>query len=194
MVPVLTLFVLMPASTVHACACCPDDGQRYEAINKIGEFEEEVLQAIKFGSQAQLVSREFDVRGLAAPSEDQSFYGYQLVGTIAPGLWTFQLTERGAVRGTISFPVPKLLERFEIDLRDGAVFAGAGGPLLYKEWRLAGMATLSGLTIKGTHKANARLILQGRGSSCPDVEDFTHWSLAIDGKNVQFTLIGEMAE
>jgi len=60
-ISLLAVFVLMTSNSALACACCADDGQRYEAVNKIGEMEQEVLQAVKFGPRAQLVSREYDV-------------------------------------------------------------------------------------------------------------------------------------
>lgn len=175
-----------------ACACCSQTGQRYETTNKIEEIEQEILQAIKFGPIAKLFSRADDAIGLIDMSlrDDETLSEFDILSTFSPNLLTFRLSHAGKDRGTIRFPQPQHISKFLVDIHDGKTSKDMHGPALYKEWRLNGTATLSGLAIKGTHKAKVRLVLQGRGIACPTVEDFSHWSIAVDGKQVKFRLIG----
>jgi hypothetical protein len=38
------------------------------------------------------------------------------------------------------------------------------------------------------------LVLQGRGTSCNNAEDFKHWHLEITGKKTNFTFYGDLGE
>lgn len=194
-VAMLVVLLIAPINAAHACACCSQAGQRYDATNEFGSFEQEILQAIKFKSTAELFGSADDAFGLIDPTieEDENLLEFAMVSTITPGLLTFRLSHAGKTRGTIRFPMPQRKAEFLVDIRDGKSSEGHHGPSLYKEWRFNGNATLSGLAKQGTHKAKIELILQGRGISCPTVEDFSHWSMAIDGENVQFRLTGALS-
>jgi len=90
------------------------------------------------------------------------------------------------------FPLPRRLVRFMVDPRDEEATSAGGGPRLYKEWRLASTADLSGLVAENEDKAQATLILHGHGNGCTSAEDFTHWTLQVSGPDVTFTLLGKL--
>lgn len=188
----LTLLVLLAVGTAdpaRACACCADAGYRFEMTSALEPYDREVLQAVRFAGKAALASREFDVEGLPLPTYDDSvdFYGFELETVFTADRWTFKLSDTGTQQGTIVFAMPKDLEEFFIDLRDDSQHSGAGGPVLYKEWRLKGPAVLDGKTT-----APASLILHGRGNACSSEADFTHWTFSVEGDGVRFKLIGDL--
>jgi hypothetical protein len=90
----------------------------------------------------------------------------------------------------ITLRVPPKLTIFAADIHDGQT-SGGGGPLLYKEWRFEGTASATGFFAKAP--ARYTLILQGRGNRCDGSADFTHWRLAIEGKQADFAFFGELA-
>lgn len=185
----LVLLVIGNADPARACACCADAGYRFDMTSELEPYDREVLQAVRFAGKAALASREFDVEGLPLPSYDDSeeFYGFELETVFAADRWTFKLSDNGTQQGTIVFAMPKDLDEFFVDPRDGSQHSGAGGPVLYKEWRLMGPAVLNGKTT-----APASLILHGRGNACSSEADFSHWTLNVDGGGVRFMLIGDL--
>ena len=193
-VALLAIFLIAASNPALACGCCSAEAQRDETTNKISGSEKEILQAIKFSPIAELFGITEDAVGLVNFSADnyEEISQYAIASAVTPDLLTFRLSHAGKGRGTISFSIPEHISMFRVDIRDGKISKGWLGPALYKEWRLNGDATLTGLVLKGTHKAKVQLVLQGRGISCPAADDFSHWSLAIDGKQVQFRLTGEL--
>lgn len=191
-IPAILIFAQI--NSASACACCTEVGQRHEAVRGIDDIQRDVLQSIRFTSRAELIGDEDYVKGLIelSPDEPLSSFEYALASSVEPGLLTFELSQAGQKRGKISFPLPTVIALFEVDTRDAAESENLLGPALYREWRLTGDATLTDMATKGTHTAQIRLILQGRGNSCPNVQDFSHWSLAAEGKDIQFELIGDM--
>lgn len=189
------LVLLSNADRAHACACCADAGFRFEAAGPLEAEERDLLEGLRFEDKATLASREFDVEGLPLPSYDapDNFYGYHLETVFETDHWTLTLSEKGGKRATIKFPMPETLDHFHIDPRDGAMHQGAGGPLLYKEWRLVGPATLGSTDAGDNITVQARLILHGRGNACSNEGDFGHWTLSVEGEGVRFTLIGDLA-
>ena len=53
---------------------------------------------------------------------------------------------------------------------------------------------LSGIVASSGARAKARLILHGYGNSCTDAHDFTHWTLVVTGRDIRFTLLGELGD
>jgi hypothetical protein len=186
------LFVsLLDATPARACACCSDPGMRFEAANDIDQYEKDVLGQVRFDDTAQLfLTPAFpeDIKGIVAPSDKP----YQFRGITGPKRWTFELSDSAGKQGTIVFPLPRRLVRFMVDPRDEEATSAGGGPRLYKEWRLASTADLSGLVAENEDKAQATLILHGHGNGCTAAEDFTHWTLQVSGPDVTFTLLGKL--
>lgn len=193
-VAILAVLVFAPVNSARACACCSEAGHRYEGADEIGSADRAMLQQIRFTAKAELSGRADDTMGLIERSSDEreEFPEFVLASAVEPGLLKFRLSREGQERGEISFPLPAVMTRFAVDPRDPADAENPRGPTLYREWRLTGDATLTGMVAKGTHTARVRLILQGRGNHCVDAQDFTHWSLAVEGKAIQFTLSGEL--
>lgn len=190
----LAALFMVPSNPAYACGCCSEVGQRDEITSKIGNSDLEVLQALQFGSIAELFGIADDATGLLDLSVEgeEELFDFAMTSKVSPDLITFRLSHAGKGRGTISFPIPEQISVFRVDIRDGKISKGRHGPALYKEWRLNGDATLTGLVTKGIHKAKSKLVLQGRGISCPDTDDFSHWSLTVDGSRAQFRLTGEL--
>lgn len=191
---ILVILAFVPVNTARACACCSEAGHRYEGVNEIGSADRAMLQQIRFTARAELSGRADDTMGLIERSSDEreEFPVFVLASAVEPGLLKFRLSREGEERGEINFPLPAVMTRFAVDPRDPADAENPRGPTLYREWRLTGDATLTGMVVKGMHTARVRLVLQGRGNHCVDAQDFTHWFLAVEGKAIQFTLSGEL--
>jgi len=187
----LVFVSLFHATPARACACCSDPGMRFEAAEDIDQYEKDELGRIRFDDTAQLfITPAFpdDIKGIVAPSDKP--YGFR--GITGPKRWTFELSDSARKQGTIVFPLPRRLVRFMVDPRDDEATSAGDGPRLYKEWRLASTADLSGLVAENKKKAQATLILQGHGNGCTMAEDFTHWTLQVSGPDVRFTLLGKL--
>ncbi|MEP0519055.1 MAG: hypothetical protein ABJO09_04610 [Hyphomicrobiales bacterium] len=191
---IFATLVLAQINSANACACCTEVGQRHEGVREIDDIQRDVLQSIKFASRAELIGNEDDVKGLAQRSFDEPrvSFKYELASIVEPHLLTLELSQDGHEQATISFPLPAIMTVFEVDTRDTASSENLLGPLLYREWQLAGEAILTGMAAEGARRARIRLILQGRGNSCPNSQDFSHWALAAEGDDIHFELIGEM--
>lgn len=177
------------AEPARACACCTDTGYRFEMTGAVEPFEQDVLATLRFDRMAALATGELDVEGLPLPSYDdsQDFFGYEMKTVFKADRWTFTLSDSGTPQGTIVFQVPATMEQFLVDPRDTGQQVRAGGPVLYKEWRLKGSAVVDGKT-----RAPASLILHGRGNACSSEADFGHWTLDVEGDGVRFMLIGDL--
>jgi hypothetical protein len=107
-------------------------------------------------------------------------------------VWTFSFRDPKAKTGTLWFVMPKVVEEFAVDPRDGKQ-GGGGGPLLYKEVRLrmpiGGTGVFEAANLGGT---TGRLVLQGRGNACLEAEQLTHWSMAVSGPRSAYLLFGSL--
>lgn len=80
---------------------------------------------------------------------------------------------------------------FEVDPRNGP--DGGQGPALYKEWKLSAPSAASGVFAPGGGPRQIlTLILQGHGNSCTDANDFSHWTLVMQGPKANYTLFGDL--
>jgi hypothetical protein len=186
----LALFLLFPNYTL-GCACCSNDGEYYKGLNKIEDYQLELMKQMRFGNRAFLflteAGYEVDASGIADPKQN-----YSLVESLASNAW--RLTFRDGTRtGVLNLPLPEKLETYKVDIHDGKR-SGGGGPLLYKEWRFEGSAT--GLGFLKTTATSLRyfLVLQGRGNGCDNAEDFTDWRLDIRGENTRYAFTGKMGK
>ncbi len=181
------------SNAVCACACCADPGMRIESAKDMNEFERGEIGRLLFDETAQLFTTAAfpeDIEGILAPSVGP----YRIRRGIEPTIWTFKLVDSSGSEGTIVFPLPLRLVRFEVDPRNDRARSAGGGPSLYKEWRLETTAGLTGIVGRDHNQAQATLIFHGRGNGCTRAEDFTHWTLIIFGPGVRFTLLGKLAQ
>lgn len=186
----LTTLFLVPAR-VLACACCADDGEYGISFSKPSAYQLGLLEQIRFGETATVFTNAagFDaVRGLSQPKES-----YSLKGALSGSFWQLVFRDGGRA-GTLSLPLPARMLRYRADIHDGQT-GGAGGPLLYKEWRFEGQVSGSGFFRAGiTAPTKYFLVLQGRGNNCDNAEDFTHWRLEVTGRRAAYAFFGELAK
>ncbi len=184
----LTLALGLP-DTAHACACCSEIGQRLEQTGAIETYQRGEIDSVRFAPTARLFSDPGfpdSVEGISNPSDQD----YRMTASRSRNDLVFDFIDSQGNAGRIVFPLPKRFTRFEVDPREAVQAAGGNGPVLYKEWRLQGLAKLSGsLAARGTW-AHARLILHGRGNSCTSAYDFETWTLAMTGKGIRFKFLG----
>lgn len=182
------VLLLVPNET-FACACCSDPGDYRTQTTKIEEFHRAEVQGITFAAAAKLYLTDADddeKKGLAAPLSAS----FELAATVDEKGWRLTFRSDDGKTGVLTLPMPPKLTTFAADIHDGATSAG-GGPLLYKEWRFEGTARGNGIFT--TAPAHYTLIFQGRGNRCDGAIDFSHWRLAVKGKQADFAFFGELS-
>jgi hypothetical protein len=187
-----TCFALLGYSPEgRACACCSEDGERIEGTAPVQPYERAELDRLRLGKRARLflTAAGFDgVSGISNPSDT-----YEVVLTRRGDRWTFAFKDGSGNTGSLAFDVPAAMESFFVDPHDGAQ-SGAGGPLLFKEWRLRAPVVATGIFAAGSGGGpTVRLILQGRGNSCTSAEQFSSWTLVVTGPKAGYALFGPLA-
>lgn len=196
----LTLFSI----DAFACACCADAGEYQIWTGKPDKYNVDLLSEMKFDQAAYLFLTDagFDlIKGLdslqksyesdswvAAPGD------FSLINTFAAKTWKFNFKTTDGKAGTLVLPMPTQMVQFKVDIHDGKT-VGAGGPLLYKEWRFKGaVQSASGFFQAGIVKPTSYfLVLQGRGNGCDNAEDYTSWRLEINGRKAKYAFVGELS-
>ena len=180
--------LLLPASA-YACACCAESGHWSSATTRLGAHERAELDRVRFSPAATTYVTAAGlegVKGVTSPAPR-----YNLVLAKSGRRWKLRLSSAAGRRGTLSFALPASAHAFAADLRNGGTASG-GGPLLYKELRLAGAVAGTGDFLPRIRTARYRLILQGRGNACLSARDFTHWTLQVSGGGARFSLFGSL--
>jgi hypothetical protein len=187
-----------------ACACCSESGEYRIWTGKPDKYNVDLLAEMKFDQAAYLFMTEagFDmIKGLdsiAKAYESDSWVAspeyFSLINAFAAKTWKFNFKTKDGKTGSLSLPMPLQMVQFKADIHDGKT-AGGGGPLLYKEWRFKGsVQSGSGFFQAGiTNPTSYFLVLQGRGNSCDNAEDFTSWRLEIEGKKAGYAFFGKLS-
>ncbi|HKZ79223.1 MAG TPA: hypothetical protein VJ124_13050 [Pyrinomonadaceae bacterium] len=190
MMMLLIIALVLPAQA-WACACCADDGEYGISFSRPSAYQLGLLRRIRFSETANLFTNAagFEaVRGLVNPKES-----YALNGSFAGSLWNLVFRD-GKLPGTLNLRLPARMLSYRADIHDQQK-GGAGGPLLYKEWRFEGQVNGAGFFQRGfAAPAKYFLVLQGRGNNCDNAEDFTHWRLEITGRKAAYAFFGELAK
>jgi hypothetical protein len=177
-------------SGAHACACCTDTGQRYVATETFDDRRRDEISRLRFAPTAELRTGNADLQDLRGLRATTSSYDIEVLHRDDGVVFEFRGKDRSA--GTLSLAWPDLISIFEVDPRRDTRPGGLG-PQLYKEWSVTGRVVATGIFVPsndvGTRIA---LILHGGGNSCGGVEDFTGWTLVIDGPNAAYSFIGEL--
>ena len=184
----MSLLALCLPQPAQACACCTETGQRLEQTAAIETYERSEIAQVRFAPVARLFTDPGfpdSIEGIREPSDQD----YRLAVAKSGTHLVFDFTDAQGRTGRVVFPFPKRFTRFEVDPR-AAVTEGGLGPTLYKEWRLHGIAKLSGILAARGVWAHARLILHGRGNSCTSAHDFENWTLSVTGKAIRFKFLG----
>jgi hypothetical protein len=163
---------LATAGTAYACACCAEPGTWYQTNARLRPDERAELTKLRFKSARRMAS---GAEGRFAP--------VPLKAKLSGHTWLWQLDQNGA---TLTLHVPAVATTLAADLHDGKQ-GGGGGPLLYKELRLAGTMSSKSTILQGTRY---RLVLQGRGNNCLNAADYRSWHLDILGGKRTYSLYG----
>jgi hypothetical protein len=160
---------------------------------KPDEFKLGEMKRIRFGTKADLWTGEADpevaAQGLAHPADT-----YSLSGSLVGNVWKLTFGN-GDESGALNLPLPAKMFRYAADIHDGRTIGGdSRKPLLYKEWRFEGEVNGTGFFKAGiVAPTKYFLVLQGRGNSCDNAEDFTHWRLKITGNKADYAFYGELS-
>jgi hypothetical protein len=186
----LLTFVFLFPSRAFACACCADDGYYRIATKKPSDLELGELKKIRFGAANLFSNAGFpdNIKGLNPVGEN-----YSLGGALSGKTWRFDFSDETGKTGTLVFAKPLSMVDYAVDVRDGKQ-GGAGGPLLYKEWRFKyKLQSANGIFAKGFAPATEYfLVLQGRGNTCTQASDFTDWRLEVTGKRATYAFFGKV--
>lgn len=187
----VALLALAVPQRAFACACCTNYGQRNVDVVALDSGKRAELESLRFAETAQLFVGEGDpesIKGITSPSAS-----YALKVAWQGNQLGFDLRDAAGHEGTLTLSVPSKISIFEVDPRDSP--DQGTGPALYKEWKLTGKVTGSGVFAAGAGpKQLLTLIVQGRGNSCTSSIDFAHWTLVMEGPKGNYTLFGDLVQ
>jgi hypothetical protein len=183
------LLVLAGSGGALACACCTNAGQRNVNVATLDSGRAAEIERLRFGGAAQLFVGEGgpeSIDGITTPAES-----YTLTAAWQGDRLVFTFADAQGHTGTLSLLRPGKVSIFEVDPRDGA--DQGLGPVLYKEWKLTSKAAVTGVFASGMGPSQViTLIVQGRGNSCTSAEDFSHWTLVVEGPKANYSFFGEL--
>jgi hypothetical protein len=183
------LVLIGAASPAFACACCTNAGQRNVATVALDSGKRQEIESLRFSGKATLFTGEGDVEGIegiATPSGS-----YEVTAKWLDDRLVLSFRDNTGHTGTLALARPNTVSVFEVDPRDRP--DRGHGPALYKEWKLTAPAAGSGVFRPGiAPRQLLTLILQGAGNSCTSANDFSHWTLVMQGPKVNYTLFGDL--
>lgn len=183
------LVLIGAASPAFACACCTNAGQRNVATVALDFGKRQEVESLRFSGKATLFTGEGDVEGIegiATPSGS-----YELTAKWLDDRLVLSFRDKTGHTGTLALARPNTVSVFEVDPRDRP--DRGHGPALYKEWKLTAPAAGSGVFRPGiAPRQLLTLILQGAGNSCTSANDFSHWTLVMQGPKANYTLFGDL--
>ena len=190
-VVLVALLLLSPGSAL-ACACCAETGHYFNAQTDLDEYPLSRLKRMRFARTASLFLTEAGIEE-DAQGIDQAKSNYMIVGSFLKNVW--RITFRaGTDSGVLELPLPAKMWDHSADIHDNKLSPG-GGPLLYKEWRLEGNVSGTGIFKAGiVSPTKYTLVLQGRGNGCDNAEDFGHWRLDVRGEKARYAFFGKFAK
>jgi hypothetical protein len=172
-----------------ACACCTNEGQRNVATVALDSGKRQEIESLRFSGKAKLFAGEGDAEGtegIVTPSQD-----YDLTARWLDDRLVLSFRDKLGRAGTLALARPATVSVFEVDPRDRPDIGH--GPTLYKEWRLTAQAAGSGVFRPGiAPRQLLTLILQGAGNSCTSANDFSHWTLVMQGPKANYSLFGDL--
>lgn len=199
---IVCLMLAVFASAAYPCACCAEEGTYFSSTSSLDDYEREILSRMAYAPTASLYLDEagFEiVDGLEAlrliSESSETWSEFDAVKTrvgVMSASWAFTFSVNDAA-GILTLPIPDRREYYAADIHDGRRSSG-GGPLLYKELRFRGkVGSGSGMFSAGLKNGGDYfLVFQGRGNGCNNVEDFTHWRLAVGGPDASYSFFGKL--
>lgn len=190
----LALLALLPLTAAFneaaACACCSNRGERNVYSGELADYQWAEINRLRFGATAELFTGEADASETTGIAKPDNNYALTVAREGKKITFSFKGQEQGS--GTLSMTLPDKVAFFEVDLRDAT--PENPEPSLYKEWKFTAEPTGTGDFATGAGKdQHLTLILQGRGNNCVSAENFTHWSLVMEGPKGNYLLFGDMA-
>ncbi len=188
----LVVFLLFPPSSL-ACACCTEPGQYYLGEQELDDYRIGILQEVKFLT-ADLFSSP-DPEGISIDKFGENDWEFGINGFFEKKIWNLNFKSLSGVEGSLSLSMPSKLTEFQVDTHDQSIKDTPHmGPKLYKELRFKNkVKNGTGFFQKGIdNKTEYSLVLQGRGYSCTNAEDFTHWRLQVTGENGDYAFFGRL--
>ena len=149
----------------------------------------EMIGQVEFGKKVDLFTGAGGVEsieGIKAPSES-----YAVTVAWDKDRAVFVLNDQKGHSGSLSLQFPDKISIFEVDTRDAP--NAAYGPALYKEWKLTGKTSgTDAFDAANGREQRLTLILQGRGNACTSSNDFSHWTLVMEGPKANYLLFGDL--
>ena len=183
----VALGVLAATDLAEACACCTNPGECRVRQEKLLPQHPMVLR-VRFDTKARLYTGAAGlegIKGIVEPSEV-----YELEVTRRPDHFLFLFRDDKKKNGTLAVFLPRSYSIFEVDPR---AEAGNAPPILYKEWKITSKVEVSGIfTPSAGGDQRITLIFQGRGNACTAPEDFTHWTLTMEGPKANYHFFGAL--
>ena len=185
----VALLTLANPPSALACACCTNEGQRNVATVALDSGKRHEIESLRFGAKASLYTGEGDVDatgGIATPSGS-----YRVDAKWQDDRLVLSFRDSLGHTGTLSLARPDTISIFEVDPRDRP--DKGRGPTLYKEWKFSAAASGTGVFRPGIAPRQVlTLILQGGGNSCTSANDFSHWTLVMQGPKANYTFFGDL--
>jgi hypothetical protein len=183
--PVTADVNMAAADKPAVCACCAEEGEWYERSERITDAQLYQLNRVRFSPTANTYQ---------SPADDNELsIKYTLTQTRSGRRWELRFRDEQGKTGMLSFMLPATAVLYGADMQDKP--PGGTGPALYKEWRFAGAARVTGVLQKGmAGPARFRLILQGRGNNCGEAEDFKNWILKVSGPRLSYAFYGSLSD
>ena len=181
------LLFLSPV-TARACACCAEPGHYFSGSTNLDDDSLSQLKRMRFAGNAFLYLTAADFEEVSQGIEHAT-EKYLVSGSFVSNVLKISF-RTGNRSGVLELPLPTTMWAHSADIHDGKPSPG-GGPLLYKEWRLEGNVTGTGVFKAGTSApAKYTLVLQGRGNGCDNAGDFKNWRLAVEGEKASYAFYG----
>jgi hypothetical protein len=158
---------------------------RYVGVEPLGGWRLDMIGQMTFAEEA------FVAPGAADHPIDLTDCGptLQLAGRQTKTEIVFALRGDAGRTSEVTLAIPDTISIFEVDPRGSEPDSGLG-PVLYKEWQLAGRAIVTGvlrpLVESGDQKVT--LIVHGRGRGCTEASEFADWTLTLQGPAGKLTL------
>jgi hypothetical protein len=178
-------------SAAFACACCSQPGQRTVEVAALNAEKLGVFKALRFAPRAELYMTEAGEESYEGIDGELSQYA--LKASWQGNRLVFALDDGNGYAGTLALELPARVSIFEVDPR--TLRETNAGPLLYKEWKVTGKVSGTGKFAKNSGPNQLlTLIAQGNGIGCTSAQDFTHWSLVMQGPKANYMFFGKLTK
>lgn len=179
-----------------ACACCAEPGQRFVGASRFGSdsLGAQTIGQLQPDGKAQLYTTVADweeqIRGLNNPDKSER---YTVKLERDDKTWALKFSDNKGNSGVVIIALPKTFTYFAVDTAPGALPASASLQL-YKELRVKGvMHGLGMFALRTRGLVRAELIFHGRGNGCTSPDQFTHWTLDVNGPGARYRLYGRLS-